>query len=158
MTRWTTLGLLTVLAALSGCGSSLPGDGATQNNTLKIVFINQTDVEVDPNFYLSASNSTTTDLFGNTANMYKNFDGKTTIAAKATVTITLDYDKATTIGSNLASFGSILSWTGGKSDDVVVLHEGVDFDHPESITFTFSKDSQNHYHTTAAVTPATPSL
>jgi len=148
MARWLTIGfMMTLLFSFTGCGTPV----SPEEQILTFVLVNQTSMEVDPNLYISESQVTAESLFGNSANMFKNFNGKTTLAANSTVTITMNYGKAVTIGSNQAGFGSLTSWTGGKSVESPVLRQGTDFVYPQTITFTFSQDSDKKFHTTAKV-------
>src|SRR5689334_3930415 len=86
-----------VCVVIGGCTVNMTDgqDNTTQDNTTKtvrIVFDNQADVEVDPHFYRSDKTLSANDLFTNAANRYQNFSGKTTIAAKTNVPVDFPAD------------------------------------------------------------------
>jgi hypothetical protein len=158
--------LIAVCLAAAGvlfAGCNVPTDpadnttpGGNDNQTivpaaLSITLENKTDQAVDPNFYRSGSNLDAATLFANSANRYANFNGKTTLAAHATVNLSLALDQVQTIGSNQAAFGDLTSWEGGKSSEQPVLHLGTEFGPAQKVTFTFDRDSAKKYHTTWSV-------
>ncbi len=140
--------LVSLPCFIQGC---LPLPEPDENATISVKLINKTDLELDPQLYRSANDLQASELFGDINNLEANFDGKTTIPAGTTVTLSLKYSETKTIGSSQAIFGSLADWTGGKSSDSPVLHQGDDFDSQDTITFRFLKDSDGNYHTTVTL-------
>lgn len=153
MVRLSLAGTLVGVVVFAGCTTpSDPADNVTPTPTpvpaVALVFQNQTDQPVDPNFYRSGSDLTAAALFADPANQYRNFSGKTTIPAKTSVNVSVPIDQAKTLGSNQAAFGDLLSWEGGKSLDQPVIRLGTDFTAAQTITFIFTRDANRIYHTT----------
>ncbi len=152
MTKLVFLGLFLSLY-IAGCtGPVDPTPTPTPtSNSVTVIFNNTSDVTVDPCIYRSGSNLTPEELFASTANRYQNFKGKTTIPGKTSVTATFLLTQAATIGSKEAAFGDIISFIGGNASESPVLHVDSDYYAGQTVTFTFSMDSSQKFHTKTSV-------
>jgi hypothetical protein len=151
-----SLGLL-ILFCLAGCTGPTTGTDPTPTPTITptssitVVFDNKANTTVDPGIYRSGSNLTADELFASAANRYQNFNGKTTIPAQTSVSATFLVTQAATLGSNQAAFGDLISFIGGNAAEKPVLHFGAEYNAGQTVTFTFSMDSSQIFHTTTSV-------
>lgn len=128
-----------------------PTPTSTPQPAIIVVFDNQADIPVDPHFYHSTATLTADGLFADPANRFQNFNSKTTIPAKTSLSVPFLLTQSATIGSQEATFADLTTFTSGKASESPVLHSGTDFTTGQTVTFTFSRDSSGNYHTTAAV-------
>lgn len=155
--RSKILALLAVgsLLGLVGCGvdgtGQTGGTGGTGASTVTIILSNQTDFQLDPHLFISSDNLTAEQLFAGNTFAYRAFNLTGQIDANDQVLFTLPCSQVVSIGSDDAGFSDLATFTGGTSVDSPIIFSGDNFTCGQSLTFTFSRDQADQFHTAVMV-------
>ncbi len=152
--RSKILALLAVgsLWGLAGCGVDGTGQtGGTGASTVTIILSNQTNFQLDPHLFISSDNLTAEQLFAGNTFAYRAFNLTGQIDANDQVLFALPCSQVVAIGSDEAGFSDLDTFTGGTSVDSPIIFSGDNFTCGQSLTFTFSRDQADQFHTTATV-------
>lgn len=133
--RWATAA---VLLGLGGCVAILEPPPPPPPPETTVELVNESRYGVDPNFFVSSAATDEGGLFVS-ANRVTSFSTRAipTLAADSRARLTFECDEIRSMGVRRPVFSDAINFTGGTSDDVIVLLRDDEFVCGDAIRFVY---------------------